>query len=88
MLQCLLEPGAPSIREILEPFLVTFRRALTLPAELQKGVDPSRRASEGLNPSGSASEDLGHAFRKGQPLPGFRPFCPCQQGQKGRKGSL
>ena len=82
MLQCLSEPGVPSIREILEPFLVNFRKASTLLAELQC-VDPSHRASEGLNPSGSASERLRPCLPgRGNPFPASGPFAPAGRGKR------
>src|ERR1700677_2214875 len=76
-MECPISKESNPSGRVFEPFLVSFRRVLALPAELQKG----------LGPSGSASEDLGHAFRKGQPFPASGPFAPAGRGRRAEKAA-
>jgi hypothetical protein len=48
----------------------------------QKAFGPSGRASEGVSPSSSSSEDLGHALQKGQAFPASGPDGSCRRAKK------
>jgi hypothetical protein len=53
----------------------------------QKVLNPSGRASEGAGPSSSSSEDLGHAFQKGQAFPASGPSGPAGSCRRAKKGT-
>ena len=55
----------------------SFKRALALLAELQKGFEFLA----------ALPEDLGHAFQKGQPFPASGPFAPASRGKRAKKAA-
>ena len=77
-----------SLSDLPAPFIYSFPKGLAFLTELWKAWALPAELQKVLALPAALTEDLGHAFQKGQTFTDFEHFWPWQKLQKYREGDL